>query len=193
MMKFRDYIIIILILIFFENSFSQSQNSTNEFISWALFQLVPSPVFFDDRNDSDSQTKFGIRWNIIPVNYSFTANKFVSPFQFFKINPVRRFTGSVELFLQPELVTSVFEYSNLQKYSLSTGSRIILPVFNKGEDVAFSIGGKYTYRKTKKHTTENSFGIESGIYFFGGILGLQYTKNFNSESKYNFGIYFKYY
>lgn len=192
-MKRKNYILILAFLLVIRSSYSQSENRTAEIISWSLLQLVPSPVFFNDANEVNSQTKFGLRWNIIPVNYSFSANEYVSPIQFFKINPVRRFTGSVELFLQPELITSSFEYSNLKNFSIGTGTRVLLPVFNRGEDVAFSIGGKYTYRMTKNESTENSFGVETGIYFFGGIIGLQYTRNFNSESKYNFGFYFKYY
>lgn len=192
-MKRKNYILILAFLIVIKNSYSQSENRTSEIISWSLLQLVPSPVFLNDANEVNSQTKFGLRWNIIPLNYSFSANKYVSPIQFFKINPVRRFTGSVEVFLQPELITSSFEYSNLKNYSIGAGTRVLLPVFNRGEDVAFSLGGKYTYRKTKNENIENSFGVETGIYFFGGIIGLQYTRNFSSESKYNFGFYFKYY
>lgn len=182
-----------ILLILFRSSFSQSQNTGAEYLSWSLLQLVPSLIFVDDRNENNSKTKFGLRWNIIPVNFSFTANKYVSRLQFFKINPVRRFTGSVEIFLQPELITGEFDYSNLKKFSLSAGSRILIPVIRKGEDVAISLGGKYSFRKTKDNATENSYGIETGIYFFGGIIGFQYTKNFNSESKFNFGLYFKYY
>ncbi len=191
----KRVVVILIILISFKFSYSQNRdrNASGEVISWTLLQLIPSPVFYDDNNNENSQMKFGLRWNIIPVNYSFSANKYVSPFQFFRINPVRRFTGSVEVFLQPELITSKFEYSNLKQFGLSTGSRVIIPVFNKGEDIAISLGGKYSFRKTKNDNTKNCYGIETGIYFLGGILGFQYTKNFNSDSEFNFGIFFKYY
>ncbi len=191
----KRVVVILIILISFKFSYSQNRdrNASGEVISWTLLQLIPSPVFYDDNNNENSQMKFGLRWNIIPVNYSFSANKYVSPFQFFRINPVRRFTGSVEVFMQPELITSKFEYSNLKQFGLSTGSRVIIPVFNKGEDIAISLGGKYSFRKTKNDNTENCYGIETGIYFLGGILGFQYTKNFNSDSQFNFGIFFKYY
>lgn len=191
----RRVVIILIILISFNFSYSQSRdrNTSGEIISWTILQLIPSPVFYDDNNDVNSQMKFGLRWNIIPLNISFSANKYVSPVQFFRINPVRRVTGSVEVFLQPELITSNFEYSNLKRFGLSTGSRIMIPIFNKGEDISISLGGKYSFRKTKNDDTENCYGIETGIYFLGGILGFQFTKNFKSNSEYNFGVFIKYY
>lgn len=169
------------------------ENKSVEYISWSLLQLIPSPVFFDDHNETDSGHRFGLRWHVTPVNISFSANEYVSPVQFFKINPVRRFAGSAELFIQPELATGSFEYSDLNEFGINFGTRAIFPLIERGEDLAFSLGGKYSLRNSKFDTDESHYGIEAGLYFIGGIFGIQYTRNFNSKTNYNFGLYFKYF
>lgn len=188
-------LIIILILLFSVKAYAQEhiENKSGEYISWTLLQLIPSPVFYDDHNDSDSRLRFVLRWHITPVNISFSANKYVSPVQFFKINPVRRFAGSAEIFIQPELATGNFEYSDLNNPGINFGSRVIFPLVERGEDLAFSLGGKYSVRNSKTDIDESNFGVEAGLYFIGGIFGIQLTKNFNSKTNYNFGLYFKYF
>jgi hypothetical protein len=109
------------------------------------------------------------------------------------INPVRRFTGSAEIFVQPELAVYSFKYSELSIFGISTGPRIILPIYEKGENLSFSIGGKYTYRKNFSGDKDYYYGVEAGLYFFGGLIGLQYTHNFNTRTKYNFNFYIKYF
>ncbi len=77
-------------------------------LSWTLLQAIPSPVYNHDASSVDGRLSFGLKWNIVPVNFSFAANKYVSPVQFFMVNPVRRNAGSVELFVQPEVSTAGF-------------------------------------------------------------------------------------
>lgn len=169
------------------------ENKSGEYISWTLLQLIPSPVFYDDYNENDSRLRFGLRWQITPVNISFSANEYVSPVQFFKINPVRRFAGSAELFVQPEIATGSFQYSDLNKFGINIGTRLILPLIERGEDLAFSLGGRYSVRNSKSGTDKSHFGIETGLYFIGGIFGIQYSRNFNSVTNYDFGLYFKFF
>lgn len=175
--------------------FSQEhiENKSGEYISWTLLQFIPSPVFYDDYNENDSGLRFGLRWQITPVNLSFSANEFVSPVQFFKINPVRRFAGSAELFVQPEIATGSFQYSDLNKFGINIGTRLILPLVERGEDLAFSVGGRYSVRNSKSNVDKSHFGIETGLYFVGGIFGIQYSRNFNSATNYDFGLYFKFF
>ena len=111
----------------------------------------------------------------------------------FMISPVRRFIGSAELFVQPELATSSLDYSNLSVFGLSVGSRIILPLYEKGENLSFSLGGKYTYRKNFLEDKNYYYGAEAGLYFFVGMIGLQYTHNFETNTKYNISFYIKYF
>ena len=69
-----------------------------KYVNWGLLQLIPSPLFVNDANNDNARVQLGLQWQIIPLNYSFRANKFVSPLQSFMISPVRRFTGSAELY-----------------------------------------------------------------------------------------------
>ena len=179
----------------YSTSFPQSKDRKVfvEWTTWALIQTIPSLAYFQDRNDIDSRLQFGLRWHVTPVNYSFNANEMVSPVQFFKVNPLRRYGGSVELFLQPEWATGHFHYSNLKRFGLSTGARVFIPAVEYGEYLSFSIGGKYKLRKDKSGIEKNTFAAEMGVYSLFGIFGLQFNYNFSKESRYNIGLYFKYY
>ncbi|MDQ3019515.1 MAG: hypothetical protein M3R36_02940 [Bacteroidota bacterium] len=189
-----------LILFFYlilGNNISISQNtSPNKFLewtTWTLIQAVPSPTFFQDKNESNSRLQFGFRWNITPVNYSFNANPLVSAVQFFKVNPVRRFGGSIELFIQPEWATSGFQYSDLQRFNHSAGTRVFIPAVESGEYLSFSLGGKYNIRKNKEEESNNYYSAEAGIYTLFGIAGLLFDYNFFSQSRYNISLNLKYY
>ncbi len=158
-----------------------------------MLQAIPSPAFVSDANDDNARIQFSLRWQITPVNFSFRANRFVSPVQFFMINPVRRFTGSAELFVQPEVATMSFDYSGFSKFGLNTGGRIIIPVQEMGENISVSLGGVYTFRKNNI-TDENGYpGVEAGVYFLGGMAGLQFTKNFSKNNLYSVSFYIKYF
>jgi len=164
-----------------------------KYINWSLLQLIPSPVFVNDANKDNARIQLGLQWQIIPLSYSFRANKFVSPFQSFMINPVRRFTGSAELFVQPEIVTSDFKYSGFKNFALNTGARFIIPVQELGENISASVGAKYSFRKNDITGDSGYPGLETGVYFFGGMIGFQFVKNFNTNNKYSAALYLKYF
>lgn len=188
--------ILIILAITFASKISFSQNRTDKtakYLSWGVMQTIPSPVLFQDSNGKDARVIFGLRWQITPVNFSFRANRFDSPFQFFMINPVRKFTGSAELFVQPELASDEFENSKLSMFGIGAGSRVIIPVSGDGQNISVSLGGKYNYRKDFSGGYDHYFGIETGIYFIYGILGVQFNYNFSKKTKYNIGLYFKYF
>lgn len=190
-------LIVNLLLIFFNISFLYSQdfkeNKTKEYVTWGLLQFIPSPTFFQDTDGDNSRVQFGLKWQIIPINISFKTNKYVSNTQLFMINPVRRFTGSIEAFLQPEITTADFKYSNIRNFGVSTGSRIMFPLVGYGENLSGSLGMKYTFRKSIDEVSKGYSGVEAGIYIFGGMIGLQYTQNFNSRTNYNISLYIKYF
>jgi len=188
---------IFLLLIFFisSNLFPQEfpVKGSSKLKSWLLLQLVPSPTFFQDSDNDNARIQFGFKWHITPLSVSFSPNKYVSPVQSFFIYPARRFSGSAELFIDPELATSEFKYSNVSIFGLSAGPRIILPLLAKGENLSISLGGKYTYRKNFEGDKDYYYGAEAGIYFFGGLAGFQYTQNFNTKTNYNINLYLKYF
>lgn len=158
-----------------------------------MLQAVPSPAFVSDADDNNARVQFSLRWQITPVNFSFRANKFISPVQFFMVNPVRRFTGSAELFVQPEVAAMSFDYSGFKKFGLNTGARVILPVQEMGENISMSLGGVYTFRKNEITNEKGYAGVEAGVYFIGGMIGLQFTKNFSKNNLYSLSFYFKYF
>ncbi|MGV8016739.1 MAG: hypothetical protein AB2L26_00950 [Ignavibacteria bacterium] len=178
-------------------SYSQVKDTRSKpftkYSTWLLLQAIPSPGIISDANDDNARVQFSLKWQITPLNISFKANKYVSPVQFFMINPVRRFTGSAELFIQPEVVTSSFKYSGFDRFGLNTGARVIIPVQEMGENIAVSLGGKYTFRKNTFSGDNGYAGVEAGVYFIGGLFGLQFTKNFNANNLYSASFYFKYY
>jgi len=175
---------------------SHAQNNKLNFLevaTWSLIQLVPSPAFYQDKDNSNSRLQFGLKWNFTPVNYSFNANKLITPLQFFKVNPMRRYGGSVELFVQPEWTTSAYKYSDIERFSISPGVRSYIPFIEYGEYLSGSFGLKYSVRKDRQNIFNNTLGVELGVYTFYGIVGLNFTYNFTNDSKYNFSLNLKYY
>lgn len=195
-MKNLKYYITILLVGFIVTDTIRSQDETNYsamYRSWALFQLLPSPVIFQDANSTNAKVQVGLRWQVIPINISFRSNKYTSAVQFFKINPVRRFTGSMDIFVQPEWTVTGYKYSNLARFGISAGSRVILPIKGDGEKISFSLGGKYTHRKDLVGNKNGFWGVEAGIYALFGFVGLQFNYNFDERQRYNVGFYFKYF
>ena len=171
----------------------KTNNELWKWTTWTLFQAIPSPMLFEDNNNNNATVKFGLQWQVTPVLYSFNSNKYVSHFNFFFINPVKRFSGSVELFFQPEYVPGGFKYSDLNRFMFKSGARLNLPVFHKGEYLSFSLGGGYYYNKTTSGELIDGMTYEAGVYSFFGMLGLKFNYNQKSRSSYNIGLYFKYY
>ena len=171
----------------------KEENPVLKWSSWALLQAIPSPGFYDDRNASNSKLNFGFEWQVIPVSYSFNANKYISPLSFFFIRPVKRFSGSAEAFFEPSVVTGGYKYSALKKFSYKSGIRFIIPAAQRGEYLAFSLGaGIYGQEKTggEKYT---GVTYEAGVYALFGMLGLKFNYNQNAPGRFNFGVYIKYY
>jgi hypothetical protein len=188
-------IVIILFLAVCGGANSQVKTAVGfwKWTSWALLQGVPSVTYFEDRNSADSRLKFGLEWQVVPASYSFNTNKYLSDFNFFFINPVKRFSGSLELFFQPELIPGAFKYADLNKFMFKTGARIVLPLWQKGEYLSFSLGSGYSYQKTTSGEVKGGATYEAAVYSFFGMLGLKFNYNQNAPSRYNFGMYFKYY
>ena len=194
--RFIKYVLIIGLIFFTTNIYSQHDikpDKKSKALTWSLIQLIPSPFFASDANENNARIQLSFQWQFIPLNFSFNANKYVSPIQFFMISPVRRFTGSAEIFVQPEIATTSFNYSGFKSFAVNVGSRLIIPVQEMGENISFSIGGKYSFRKNDITGEKGYPGVEAGVYFLGGQIGLQFVKNFNKNNLYSFGFYFKYY
>lgn len=176
-------------------SFSQlkTENAVVKWGSWLLLQAIPSPAFFEDRNSVNTRLKFGLEWQVIPFSYSFNANKYVSKLNFFHIKPSKRFSGSAEVFFEPAIVTGDFKYADLKKFTYKTGARIVLPIAQRGEYLAISFGAGYYSQKSRSEVLTDGMTYEGAVYSFFGMLGLKFNYNQNAVSRYNFGLYLKYY
>ena len=154
-LKNYSFCILSVVLFLFNTNGLHSQLKNENFLvkwgSWVILQTIPSPSFFDDRGESTTGVKFGLEWQVIPVSYSFNSNKYVSHFNFFHIKPVKRFSGSVESFFEPAIIPGGFKNNELKKFMYKGGVRLVLPVFQGGEYLAFSVGaGYYSQRTTRK-------------------------------------------
>jgi hypothetical protein len=194
-MNYKTIVAVLLIIFNISTGYTQNfkENKARKYISWSLMQLIPSPTFYQDTDEKGSRLQFGFKWQITPINISFKTNKYVSRYQYFLINPVRRFTGSIEAFVQPEVTTAKFKYSNIKSFGLSSGTRVVFPLIEYGENLSGSLGMKYTYRKDNDDVRKGYAGLEAGIYVFGGMFGMQYTQNFDSRTNYNVSLYIKYF
>jgi len=181
-------------LVFTASSEAQlkDENLLIKWTSWALLQAIPSPGFYEDRNDFESGIKFGIEWQVIPISYSFNANKYVSNFSFLHIKPNKRFSGSAEIFFEPAIVPGGFKRNDLNKFSYKAGVRTVIPLFHRGEYLSFSLGAGY-YRQSSPAEKYDGITYEAGVYSFFGMLGLKFNYNQNAVSRYNIGLYIKYY
>lgn len=191
----KSIIILILLLNPVISVFSQLKDASPviKWGSWVILQAIPSPTFYEDRNEADSRLKFGLEWQVIPFSYSFNSNKYVSPVNFFHIKPVKRFSGSAEIFFEPTLITGSFKYAGLKKFMYKTGARIVLPVAQRGEYLAISFGAGYYQQKTLSGVLYDGITYEGAIYSVFGMLGLKFNYNQNAPSRYNVGLYLKYY
>jgi hypothetical protein len=158
-----------------------------------LLQAIPSPSFFEDRNNTGTRLKFGFEWQVIPLSYSFGANEYVSPISSFFIRPVKRFSGSAETFFEPSLTIGDYKFADLKKFSYKTGVRLVLPVAQKGEYFALSLGAGYYSQKRKNGELTDGMTYQAGIYTMFGMVGLKFNYNQNADSRYNITLYIKYY
>jgi hypothetical protein len=193
MVRMTFIVLMITFIFIFPVKAQDETNRSAKYLTWSALQLVPSPVFLHDGDEGNNRIVPTLRWQITPVNFSFRANKYVSPVQFFMINPVRRFSGSIEIFVQPEWSIGNFKYSRLGRFGISTGSRLNLPLSADGEYLSMSLGGKYNYRKSLDGGKNDFVSLEGGVYALYGMVGLQFNYNINARSNYNFGLYIKYF
>ena len=174
-----------------------AQHSSNdrliEWTTWMLLRCVPSPTLIEDGNGSASSRKFVLRWEVTAINYSFNANSLVSRWSSLKVNPIRRYGGSIELFGQPTWALSDFDYADMNRFSLKSGIRGYLPIDEYGEYLSLSSAALLRFSTTKKDERATSSGIELGLYSFFGIVGVQYSYYFGSENRYDIAFTLRYY
>ena len=128
---------------------------------WVLAQLVPGPEIAA----GDGTARFGLRWQVTPLLYSFGIQRRVSPWRFFIVEPIVRHSGSIELYFSPEYVVhGSFGDSLLWR----GGVRTYLPLVERGDYLSMSIGTSYFH-----FAGQSGAAYELGAYTLYGIVGVQ--------------------
>lgn len=178
--KYLAFVFVLLIsslIVAQDEKFDKDKQATEPRISfdwkWGVAQLIPSPEWISIK----SGVKFGMRWQITPMLYSFGINKKLSPWRYFITDPLARQSGSAELFISPEYLNIGDSFKN--KWLFRYGLRTYLPIWQKGDYASVSMAVSYY-----NINGNNGISYEGGIYLFAGILGFQttYSPHFiNSE------------
>jgi hypothetical protein len=132
-------------------------------LPWIAAQLVPSP----ELAIGDGGTRFGMRWQVTPVLFSWGIHRGLSPWRFLVAEPYVRQSGSAELYVSPEFfATGSFG----DGWALRTGIRSYFPVVEHGEYLSVSLGTSHVF------IAGRSFAAgEVGAYVLFGVLGAQLT------------------
>src|SRR5688572_3505017 len=133
---------------------SATDPGTSLTIPWLVTQLIPSPEIAVGVDGA----AFGLRWQMVPVLYSFGIDTRLSPFRAFVVEPLVRTSGSLELFVAPEYLAIQDRLSD--RFGFRAGVRAHFPVIEKGDYLSVSLGTAYARFK----------GRESASYQFGAYL-----------------------
>jgi hypothetical protein len=131
---------------------------------WLLTQLVPSPELVY----GDATARFGVRWQVTPLLFSWGIHRGLSPWRFFVVEPNVRQSGSVELYVTPEAVTSGGSLG--PSGVLRTGLRAYFPLIDHGEVLSVSAGASQFF-----YGGQSGAGYEAGVYTLFGVVGVQVT------------------
>ncbi len=189
----RMGILMLGVLLLLQSSSYGGGLNTASWLSWAAVQAIPSPTITVDAGHGDHQMITSLRWQVVPLSYSWSANPLVSPVSVFMVNPVRRLAGSAEFFMQPEVAFKDFSNADLGRSSFGIGSRAFFPVDECGEYLSVSLGGKYVVRKSLSGTGASTYAGEIGVYTLFGLIGMQLSVCADPAARYSFSIYLKYY
>jgi hypothetical protein len=131
-------------------------------LAWLLTQLLPSPelAFGEDG------AAFGLRWQVVPVLYSFGIDRRLSPFRAFVVEPLVRTSGSLELFVAPEYLAINHRVSH--RFGFRTGLRAHFPLIEKGDYLSVSLGTAYA-----RFGERESASYQLGAYLLFGFLGFE--------------------
>lgn len=131
-------------------------------LAWILTQLLPSP----ELAVGDDGAAFGLRWQVVPVLYSFGIDRRLSPFRAFVVEPLVRTSGSLELFVSPEYLW--IDDPVAQRFGFRTGLRAHFPLIEKGDYLSVSLGTAYA-----RFGERESASYQLGAYFLFGFLGFE--------------------
>ena len=133
-------------------------------LTWAATQLVPSPeLAYGERTP-----RFGMRWQVTPLLFSWGIHHGLSPWRFFVAEPLVRHSGSLELYFTPEYV--VYGRTFADGWIARTGLRSYFPLIAHGDYLSVSLGASHAYFDGR-----SGAAIEGGAYILFGVVGVQLT------------------
>ena len=145
-----------------ERRASATPPGTSLTLAWFLTQLLPSP----ELALGDDGAAFGLRWQVVPVLYSFGIDRRLSPFRAFVVEPLVRTSGSLELFVAPEYLA--IDDRLAHRFGFRTGLRAHFPLIEKGDYLSVSLGTAYA-RLGERQSASYQFGA----YLLFGFLGFE--------------------
>lgn len=161
-----------------------SEPNIHPTLLWLATQFVPSPQWAAVAHDG---SRFGMRWQVTPLLFSFGINRKLSPWRWFVVEPFVRHSGSVEIFCSPEYVNLEDQYGS--RWSFRAGLRGYVPLWQHGEYLSGSVGSSYFALGDTRGVS-----YEAGVYFFAGIVGVQTTYSpLLSEAPWTFTLRLRYF
>ena len=133
-------------------------------LPWLATQLVPSPALAL----GNAGVHFGLGWQVTPLLFSWGIHRGLSPWRFLVVEPYVRQSGSVELFVAPELFTLGPSVSD---GDLSPGrGEGVPPLVEHGEYLSASVGvSAFDFQG------QANAAYEVGAYVLFGVVGVQLT------------------
>jgi hypothetical protein len=145
-------------------------------VPWLATQLVPSPELAlgaaSGRGSGGlshpTAARFGMRWQVTPLLFSWGIHRGLSPWRFFVVEPNVRNSGSIELFVTPEYVWYGSTFAD--GWLARGGVRSYFPLVEHGEYLSMSLGASgFAFAGT------SGAAYEAGVYALFGTIGLQVT------------------
>jgi hypothetical protein len=129
---------------------------------WAVVQALPSPEWVL----LPAGVRFGARWQVTPLLYSFGIHPRLSPWRALVAEPLVRHAGSIELYGSPAYLAGGGGAAN--RWLLRAGLRAYFPLLDRGEYLSCSLGGAALYFRDQPGAA-----YEAGLYTVFGVIGLQ--------------------
>jgi len=130
---------------------------------WAALQLIPSPEVVV----WNGAARFGARWQVTPLLYSFGINRKLSRWRGFVVEPIVRHSGSSELHLSPEILAGTLA-AGTERWILRSGLRSYFPLLYRGDYLSGSAGGSLVHAGDR-----NGVAFDGGLHTLGGFFGLR--------------------
>jgi hypothetical protein len=130
-------------------------------LAWLAAQLLPSP----ELGFGSGTARFGMRWQLTPVLYSFGVDPRLSRWRWFVVEPLVRQSGSLELHVSP-----VYLALDGTRIGARVGPRAYFPLIQRGDYLSVSVGSGYLGVGSSRAAY-----FELGAYVLFGLVGLQVT------------------